>query len=241
MSPLTTHDFSPGAGNPFVTVSLTVTSDLGCSDTISAIIIPPPIANFNVDPLETSSLSPTFDITDSSFTTDPFTSYSWTFGDGIFAGPGPEAGTISGVDFTGGTYQALSHIYQDTGIYYITLTVTDPTKGCSDSIGQYVRINADYIFWAPNSFIPSSFIEANRTFRPKIIGMGDDEFEIYIYDRWGDKVYEFIGNYNTWKGWDGVVNDGKKIAQTDVYVWLIRTEDLNQETHEYVGHLTLIH
>ena len=88
--------------------------------------------------------------------------------------------------------------------------------------------------------MPQSIIEQNRAFKPKIIGMGDDEFEIYIFDRWGDNVYQFIGNYGEWKGWDGVANNGKSMAQSDVYVYLIRTEDLNQDAHEYVGHVTLI-
>ncbi|MBL4578453.1 MAG: gliding motility-associated C-terminal domain-containing protein, partial [Flavobacteriales bacterium] len=234
----TDHVFTPGAGNPFFGVTLTVTSLKGCSNSMVSSIAPPPIALFTVDPFEASSLNAIFDLTDSSTFLDPSTSYEWTFGDDIGAGPGN--GTINGVDYTSGTYQLLSHEYQDTGIFYITLTVEEP-NGCKDSMGLYIRVKADYIMFAPNTFLPNSFVPENKMFKPKIIGMGDDEFEIYIFDRWGDMIYEFVGNYNTWRGWTGKANSGSTLAQTDVYIWLIKTEDLNQDAHEYIGHVTLLH
>jgi len=66
---------------------------------------------------------------------------------------------------------------------------------------------------------------------------------MYIYDRWGDliaKIEGLIDLEDSKIGWDGTANGGKNIAQQDVYVWLIRTEDLNGDSHEYIGHVTLI-
>ena len=68
----------------------------------------------------------------------------------------------------------------------------------------------------------------------------EETFEFYIYDRWGDLIYKSTGTFNNYIGWDGVANRGNKQAQEDVYVWLIRTDDLNGDTHEVIGHVTLI-
>jgi len=228
------HDFTQH-GN--YTITLIVTSVLGCTDTYLQTVSSPPVANFSMDKIESTTLSPTINLIDQSQFTDPSVLRNWEFGDAINTGFG--FGNVSGVTNTSGTYEELSHTYIDSGIFYITLTIEEP-NGCKDSVGKYFRIKSEYILFSPNTFSPSSYIEENTIFKPKIIGIGDDEFEFIIFDRWGDKVYTFIGNYHEWTGWDGRANDGNEIAQMDVYVWLIRTEDLNQEEHEYIGHVTLL-
>jgi len=169
--------------------------------------------------------------------TDPSVVRQWEFGDGIMTEPG--YGNISGITNTSGTYENLSHTYIDTGIFYITLTITEP-NGCKDSTGKYFRITSEYVLYSPNTFSPNSYIKENTIFKPKIVGIGDDEFEFIIFNRWGDRIYRFNGNYHEWEGWDGKANLGKEGAQMDVYIWMIRTEDLNHDEHEYIGHITLL-
>ena len=82
----------------------------------------------------------------------------------------------------------------------------------------------------------------NDYFMPKGLGVNGEEFEMYIYDRWGDQIDKVTGVWSDDPsiGWDGHANEGKKVAQNDVYVWLIRTEDFRGESHEYIGHVTLL-
>ena len=60
---------------------------------------------------------------------------------------------------------------------------------------------------------------------------------MYIYDRWGDLIYE---THDIKKPWDGRANDGRDIAQQDVYVWVVITRDIMDKSHKYVGRVTLI-
>ena len=99
----------------------------------------------------------------------------------------------------------------------------------------------EYILFAPNAFTPNDDGD-NEYFMPKGIGVEGDEFELYIYDRWGDLIAEVTGNFSSdlTVGWDGRANKGPEQAQIDVYVWLIKTKDINGVRHEYVGHVSLI-
>ena len=76
-----------------------------------------------------------------------------------------------------------------------------------------------------------------RPFFPKGIGIDENNFDFYIFDRWGDMIFK-SDDIN--EPWDGKANDGKKEAQIDTYVWLIRTYDINGLEHEYVGKVSII-
>ena len=108
-----------------------------------------------------------------------------------------------------------------------------------DTAGHFVEITSEYILFVPNAFSPNKDGD-NDYFFPKGIGIDNEEFEINIYDRWGNLIYKYTGKYDQWSGWDGRANGGKDIAQQDVYVWLIRVKDLNDEYHEHIGHVTLL-
>jgi len=42
------------------------------------------------------------------------------------------------------------------------------------------------------------------------------------------------------KGWDGKANGGDKVAQIDVYVWKINTQDYKGDSKQYVGTVTIV-
>ncbi|HIO71715.1 MAG TPA: PKD domain-containing protein [Flavobacteriales bacterium] len=229
-----THDFSTAG---MFTVTLTVISDQNCQSSIQQLVMAPPVADFTVTPLETSELNPTITISDNSTFTDPSTFWQWDFDDDIIAGPG--AGNITDVDYTTGTYTELEHEYQDTGRFFVLLTIEEP-NGCKDTMGIWVEVESNYILFTPNAFAPASSIDKNKFFKPFIIGIDEEEFEFIVFDRWGDRIYVYEGAYAQWLGWDGSANNGRKVAQMDVYIYLIRTLDLNSVNHEYIGHFTLL-
>ncbi len=228
------HDFSSSG---VYNVTLTVVTDQNCSATTQQSVFAPPLANFTITPLELSELNPSITIVDNSTYTDPSTSWQWDFDDDIIAGPG--TGTINGVDYTTGIYTELEHEYQDTGRFFVLLTIEEP-NGCKDTMGIWVDVKSNYILFTPSAFAPASRIDKNKFFKPSIIGIDEAEFEFIVFDRWGDRIYKYDGEYSQWMGWDGRANNGRKVAQMDVYVYLIRTTDLNGNDHEYIGHFTLI-
>jgi hypothetical protein len=54
-------------------------------------------------------------------------------------------------------------------------------------------------------------------------------FECYIFNRWGELIWEGSSIDDKW---DGTVKGSGIVAKTEVYVWLIRTMDHKLQPHE---------
>jgi gliding motility-associated-like protein len=100
-----------------------------------------------------------------------------------------------------------------------------------------VEIIPEYVFFAPNAFTPFNHDGINDVFMPSGVGIDPDNFEMSIFDRWGNEIFKTT-DLN--KGWDGTANGGKNIAQIDVYVWKVKTKDFRGDSHSYVGHVTIV-
>ena len=106
-----------------------------------------------------------------------------------------------------------------------------------DTIFRVIVVEDEYILFAPNAFTPNGD-GYNDYFFPKGVGLNNSIFKMYIYNRWGDEIFE---SSDVMQYWDGRANGGTDVAQEDVYVWLIETYDMEfQQSHRYVGHVTLI-
>jgi len=207
------------------TVTLIVTSSDGCVDTLSKVDLittwPNPIALFTAEPQVTTILNPTINFIDQSL--GDTISWSWDFGDGDI---------LNGVDSTGAN---PTHTYSDTGTYIVEQIIVNQFS-CTDTFYRTIIIQPGYIFHVPNAFTPNED-GINETFIPQGLGIDEDDFEMYIYDRWGDLIYE---TQDINMPWDGRANNGSKIAQQDVYVWVIFTKDMQGKRHRYLGHVALI-
>ncbi|BAX78528.1 T9SS type B sorting domain-containing protein [Labilibaculum antarcticum] len=116
-----------------------------------------------------------------------------------------------------------NYLWQD-GTTSSTYTVTAEGKyllkytdmnGCVgvDSITVYMD---RYRIFVPNAFTPDGN-GVNDTFRPSITGdIAGEDIEMYIYNRWGELIYEFT---DLGQGWDGTYKGQK--ANTGVYVWIL--------------------
>ncbi len=218
-------------GSQVYPVSLIVTDSNGCSDTVVQMVQSPPTAEFVMmqngkvlDPPETSILTPIVNFADAS--SPDVVWWLWEYGDGI-------SDTVIAL------YGDTSHTYTEAAGYMVQLTVQNQ-YGCMDVVIHPLTIKSDFIIFVPNTFTPDGD-GRNELFFPQGIGVDEENFSFYIYDRWGDMVFKSQGSFDREIiGWDGTVNGGKNISQQDVYVWLIRTEDKNGDAHEYVGHVTLL-
>jgi gliding motility-associated-like protein len=117
----------------------------------------------------------------------------------------------------------------------VVLWVTT-VNGCVDSILKFVRIEPEFTMYVPNAFTPNGNT-TNEVFIPQGTMIDRDHFQMWIFDRWGNMIF-YTERLD--KGWDGRANDGKDIAQEDVYVWKIATRDLTGAERTWVGHVTLI-
>ena len=129
-----------------------------------------------------------------------------------------------------------THLYSDTGYYDITLTIfsINGADTCESIYTQTIHIEGDYIFFAPSAFTPNGDGK-NDVFIPKGIGIDAMTYDFYVFNRWGEQIFEA---HNKDIGWDGK-HKGTPV-QVDAYVWLVRTMDNKGEAHEYIGHVTVV-
>ena len=92
------------------------------------------------------------------------------------------------------------------------------------------------MIYIPNAFTPQ-YDGINDKFGPK--GIGIEEFEMKIFDRWGERVFT-SNDINI--SWDGTYQNrnNNMVAEIGVYVYVITILDVFGETHEYVGQVTLV-
>ena len=86
--------------------------------------------------------------------------------------------------------------------------------------------------YVPNAFAPDGI---NNTFGPKGQFFDYTQFEMTIYNRWGEQVH-LTNDIN--QAWDGTV-DGKD-ASSGTYVYIIRYKDGEGKEKSKKGTLTLI-
>ncbi|MEW6470592.1 MAG: PKD domain-containing protein, partial [Bacteroidota bacterium] len=204
-------------------VGLTIIDQNGCSASVMVNqminVFPLPVADFNMSSEESSILEPNICFTDASVGASI---YSWDFGDPLSSS-------------NNSALQNPCHTYTDTGTYCITLWVEN-ADGCRDSIQYCLIITPDFTFYAPNAFTPDGDGN-NDDWYPKGTGWDPDEFEMYVFDRWGNMIF-FTDNIN--KHWDGRVMGHEEIVQEDVYVWKVVLKDFQGGKHQYVGHVSVI-
>jgi len=198
-------------------VTLLATSPEGCDNTgiafMDVTVNPIPVAHFDYNPTEIDMLNP--EVYFSNNTTDADT-YLWEFGDGE---------TSINID--------PSHIYAEKGTYTVTLFSSN-VYGCNNSFSDEIAIEPVLFFYIPNAFTPNGNGK-NEIF--SAVGEEINDFEMQIYNRWGEMIYE-TKDLN--KGWDGSAKGNSNISQEGVYVYNIALTDGRGEKHKLLGHVTLI-
>jgi gliding motility-associated-like protein len=121
--------------------------------------------------------------------------------------------------------------YEDQGKYPITLVVITE-YGCRDTVTKVLDIKDEFILWVPNAFTPNGD-GLNEVFTGK--GIGIKKFEMNIYDRWGNNVFQ---TNDIHKGWDGTFKG--VLCKDDIFVYRISAIDNNGVNHTKTGHVTLM-
>ncbi|MBN8702686.1 MAG: gliding motility-associated C-terminal domain-containing protein [Bacteroidetes bacterium] len=204
------------------TVNLIVTDAKGCTNTASKAdyitVHPDPVAQFATTPSSIDIIDPTIQLVDMS---SGAVGWLYTFGDGT--------GNFSTDANTTYTFPA-----DDTATYDVKQVVINQF-GCMDSIIKKVTVALGYTFYFPNTFSPNGD-GLNDVFNFR--GLGVTEFNMWIYDRWGNLIYNTT---DITKGWDGdVKGGGNKKAEIDVYICRMLVKDIYQVSHNYTTHITLI-
>ncbi len=120
------------------------------------------------------------------------------------------------------------------GVYSVDLI---SKYGCLSSEEITVNEKCESSLFVPNAFTPKRN-GINDVFYVK--GQNVYDFEMWIFDRWGEMIYHTT---NISEGWNGKRNNTMEDAQIDVYVWKINYrfwEDQGKRLREKVGHVSLI-
>ena len=216
-----TSMYFTGIGN--YDLAMTVTSIYGCvyQDTLEDIILvkPVPTADFNFSSNPATIFETTVTMQDKS-SSDVI---EWTW-DSPFSTP-----TASNL-----TNPKFSFPEGEVGTYPVTLFV-ETELGCTDSVTYMMNVVQDVLFYAPNTFTPDDD-EFNQTWKAEIDGIDEFNFELIIFNRWGQIIWE---SHDPNVGWDGTYNG--KIVQDGAYAWVARVGvPYNDDKLEFSGSINLI-
>jgi gliding motility-associated-like protein len=139
----------------------------------------------------------------------------WDFGDG-----------------NNSTEQNPLHNYADTGLYRVTLVVENQ-YGCTDTITKNVRAYPDYSLYVPNAFTPNGD-DINENFSG--LGQGFVNYEMYIFNRWGEPIFKSTDYANRWDGRD----KSGQVSPQGIYVYLIKVKTPPGDEFTLRGSVALI-
>jgi gliding motility-associated-like protein len=141
--------------------------------------------------------------------------WRWDFGDGNVS-----------------TDQNPLHNYADTGLYRVTLIIENK-YGCTDTITKIVRAYPDYALYVPNAFTPNGD-DVNENFSG--LGQGFTNYEMYIFNRWGEQIFKSTDYATRWNGRD----KSGQISPQGIYVYLIKIKTPPGDEYTLRGSVALI-
>ena len=104
--------------------------------------------------------------------------------------------------------------------------------GCTDV--AIVDVYGDVLFYIPTAFTPDN---DGLNDALKITGRQIRLFEIWIYNRWGELVYN---SNDLEEAWIGDVNGGTHYAPNGVYHWIIKASGFDTDAQEFRGFVHLM-
>ena len=210
------------ASNTFSTagsydVTFTLTDLNNCANSATQVdlidVFPLPSANFSYTPTQSTIVDPVVYFTDLS---NDAISWNWDFQIG--------SSTVQNPIFN----------FENQGIYSVELTINS-ANGCEDVIIKVIEIKDEFLIYIPNAFSANDN-GINDVFLPVSNGLDPINYDFYIFNRWGELIFE---SHNIDVGWDGTQN-GEKCKQ-DTYVYKIFARDvIYGKNREFVGHVNLI-
>ena len=203
-------------------VNMVVTNTDGCTyvQTFNNIVQTqnPPVADFNISPNPTTMFETVVSTQDQSI--GNIVSWFWLTPDGL------QSGDLTSPIIT----------YPDGVVnnYVITLRVTD-NLGCSDTTSKVLKVLSDVIVYIPNTFTPDGD-EFNQYWEYSFDGIDEDNFNMYVYNRWGELVWE---SHNSKTFWSGIYDN--KLVTPGIYSWKCDFGVYNtDERRSMVGSLNII-
>lgn len=147
----------------------------------------------------------------------------------IKGGANPKMGNLSDMDFE-------VDFKNDTGDFKICLKAwhIEPPADCADTVCKIISNRFLTRIKIPNVFTPNND-GSNDNFVIDI--EGEDKYDLQIFNRWGNKVFESKDSKKTWNGKD--MNDGGE-CPAGVYYFIFNYQLRAQDPATATGTVTLI-
>jgi gliding motility-associated-like protein len=177
-----------------------------------------PNAYFFSDPNEFSWLNPEVNFTNAS---TGASSYTWDFGNNLNSFESDPSMSFDSINNS----------------ILVTLYAYSPA-GCMDSITGIINYVEEAIYYVPNSFTPDQN-EFNETWGPVFTeGFDPFNFDLYVFNRWGELVWE---SHDANVRWDGTYGANAMRCPDGIYTWKITFKPKEtDERIDLVGHLSLL-
>ncbi|MEM6265099.1 MAG: gliding motility-associated C-terminal domain-containing protein, partial [Bacteroidota bacterium] len=126
------------------------------------------------------------------------------------------------------------HTYQDTGRYFVKLTIFNNQTGCSKdtTIGPLIVTDFGTAF-VPTAFTPN--FDGHNDFL-EVKGQFLGAYQFTVYNRWGVEIFSSNSQDQTW---NGQLKNGNS-APEGVYVYRLEAIGAGQELIKESGTITLI-
>jgi gliding motility-associated-like protein len=148
-------------------------------------------------------------------------SYEWDFDDGNTS-----------------TLENPTHEYSDAIANYVIVLTAISEHGCTDTAEAVVIVEEELIYYVPNTFTPDGD-GLNEEFKPQFTsGFDRDTYHLYIFDRWGQLVFE---SKDVDYGWNG--SFAGEVAQDGTYTWKIEFKSLDRDEVQLealTGHVNIL-
>jgi gliding motility-associated-like protein len=207
----------PGCYN----IALSVTSN-GCTSVVSnpnmICVQSDPVASFMTSPNTFTQTSQEMSFIN---TSSNATIFEWDFGNGNTSN-----------DFS------PSHFYTNTaGGQTVTLTATT-TFGCTAQTSVFIPFTEAELYYVPNAFTPDGD-GFNQVFTPVFTsGFDPYNFEMIIFNRWGEIVFV---THDAKRGWDGSYGEFGRDVQAGLYTYKITYKNPQKDERKVIsGHVNLL-
>ncbi len=124
----------------------------------------------------------------------------------------------------------LRHTFDEAGEYFVNLKVSNGA-GCIDTASITVKV-FESLLEVPNVFTPNG---DGKNDEFKVVYSSILEFQCWIYNRWGRKVYYWS---DPAQGWDGTING--KPAAPGPYFYSIKALGSDEKEYKLKGDINLI-
>ncbi|HMQ49765.1 MAG TPA: PKD domain-containing protein [Saprospiraceae bacterium] len=141
-------------------------------------------------------------------------------------------------DFEGVAYSTLQepvYTLPDTGLQQVALIVTDQ-HGCKDTLVQVLDVVPLVTYFLPNAFSPNDD-SVNDVFKGKGYLRGLKAFDLSIWSRWGELIFQ---TNDPETGWNGQKNNEGQPLPAGIYPCVVKYTDPRGTQVEVSGWATLV-